>query len=40
MLRNLMTAVSALTLAACATGPDYAAPQTPSAAAEIGRAHV
>jgi len=33
MLRNLMTAVSALALAACATGPDYAAPQTPSAAA-------
>ncbi|WP_423602389.1 efflux transporter outer membrane subunit [Sphingomonas sp. MS122] len=33
MLRNLMTAASALALAACATGPDYAAPQTPSAAA-------
>lgn len=33
MLRTLMTAASALTLAACATGPDYAAPQTPSAAA-------
>lgn len=33
MLRNLMIAASALALAACATGPDYAAPQTPSAAA-------
>ncbi|MEG3181312.1 efflux transporter outer membrane subunit [Sphingomonas sp. LT1P40] len=33
MFRNLMTAASALALAACATGPDYAAPQTPSAAA-------
>lgn len=33
MLRTLMTAASALTLAACAAGPDYAAPQTSSAAA-------
>lgn len=33
MLRTLVTTASALALAACATGPDYAAPQTPSAAA-------
>lgn len=33
MFRNLMTAASALALAACATGPDHVAPQTPSAAA-------
>lgn len=33
MYRILMTAASALALAACATGPDYAAPQTPTAAA-------
>ncbi|ODP37875.1 efflux transporter outer membrane subunit [Sphingomonas turrisvirgatae] len=33
MFRTLMTAASALALAACATGPDHVAPQTPSAAA-------
>lgn len=33
MFRNLMIAASALALAACATGPDYAAPETPSASA-------
>lgn len=33
MLRTLITTASALTLAACATGPDYAAPRTPSATA-------
>lgn len=33
MLRTLIATASALALAACATGPDYAAPQTPSAAA-------
>lgn len=32
MFRNLMIAASALALAACATGPDYAAPETPSSA--------
>lgn len=33
MLRALLAAASALTLAACAAGPDYARPQTPAAAA-------
>lgn len=33
MLRTLMAAASALTLAACATGPDYARPVTTSASA-------
>ena len=33
MFRNLMIAASALALAACATGPDYAAPQTPATSA-------
>lgn len=33
MFRNLMIAASALALAACATGPDYVAPETPSASA-------
>lgn len=33
MFRNLMTAASALALAACATGPDYVAPATSSTAA-------
>ena len=32
-LKQLATLVSALALAACATGPDYAPPQRPSAAA-------
>ena len=33
MLRPLLAAASALTLAACAVGPDYARPQTPATAA-------
>lgn len=33
MFRMFLATASALALAACATGPDYAAPQTPSAAA-------
>ena len=33
MLRFMLAGASALTLAACATGPDYARPATPVAAA-------
>ena len=35
-LRNLVTAASALALAACAVGPDYKAPQSASAPAATG----
>ena len=31
ILRNILTAASALALAACAVGPDYKAPQSASA---------
>jgi len=36
MLRNILTAASALALAACAVGPDYKAPQSASAPAAAG----
>ncbi|WP_295326978.1 TolC family protein [uncultured Sphingopyxis sp.] len=36
ILRNLVTAASALALAACAAGPDYKAPQSASAPAATG----
>ena len=36
MLRNLVTAASALALAACAVGPDYKAPQSASAPSATG----
>ncbi|WP_149037702.1 efflux transporter outer membrane subunit [Sphingopyxis macrogoltabida] len=36
LLRNLITAASALALAACAVGPDYKAPQSASAPAATG----
>lgn len=36
MLRNLVTAASALALAACAVGPDYKAPQSASAPVATG----
>ncbi|MBN8841167.1 MAG: efflux transporter outer membrane subunit, partial [Sphingomonadales bacterium] len=40
MLRNLLVAASALTLAACATGPDYKPPvQSPAAAGSFVAAH-
>ncbi len=40
MLRNLLVAASALTLAACATGPDYKPPvQSPAAAGGFVAAH-